>query len=346
MAITPAGFFGESVGKSPDVWVPLRLVPRLLPHEPSLLTDASTRWLQLIGRRHPDMPLERTRAGLQLEYDQWSSEFAPTGKGANRNTQEQLRLEPATKGLSALRTRFAQPLLVLLGVTGLVLLTGCLNIASLLLARTAARQPEFAIRLSLGAARTHLLRQMIAEGVLLATIALVASLVFAHWASRLLLAYVSTNGTPLPVALPLDARVLGFASATAVLSILIFGIGPAVCATNTDLALALKGNGAAPRLSRRIGSGQLLVVLEVGACLVLLVAAGPVCSDASAAEGISDECTVGSRGGRALHAAKRRHARLLSGRAGSGARTSRRPDGLHVDADLRRWHHVDLLRGS
>ncbi len=274
VAIAPVGFFGESVGKSPDVWVPLGLVPRLLPDESSLLTDASTRWLQLIGRRHPDMPLEQTRAGLQRAYDQWSSEFAPTGKGEGQNTQEQLGLEPGSKGLSALRTRFAQPLLVLLGVTGLVLLTGCLNIASLLLARAVARQQEFALRVSLGAARTHLLRQMIAEGVLLAATALVASIFFAHWASRLLLAYVSTNATPLPVALPLDARVLGFASVIAVLSILVFGIGPAFRATDTDLAFVLKGNGAAPRRGRRVGSGQLLVILEVGACLVLLVAAG------------------------------------------------------------------------
>jgi putative ABC transport system permease protein len=274
MAITPAGFFGETVGKSPDVWVPLGLVPRLLPDESSLLTDASTRWLQLIGRRHPDMPLERARAGLQLAYDQWSSEFAPTGKGADQNTQEQLGLESGSKGLSALRTRFAQPLLVLLGVTGLVLLTGCLNIANLLLARAVARQREFALRLSLGAPRTHLLRQMIAEGVLLATVALVVSLFLARWASQLLLAYVSTTATPLPVALPLDPTVLGFASAVSVLSILVFGIGPAFRATRTDLALVLKGNGAAPRVGRRIGSGQLMVVLEVGACMVLLVAAG------------------------------------------------------------------------
>ena len=274
MAVTPAGFFGESVGKAPDVWVPFGLVPRLLPDESSLLTDASTRWLQLIGRRHPEMSLERTRAGLQVAYDQWSGESASAGKGADQNTREQLGLEPGSRGLSALRTRFGQPLLVLLGVTGLVLLTGCLNIANLLLARAVARQREFALRLSLGAARTHLLRQMIAEGVLLATVALVASLFLAQWASRLLLNYVSTTAGPLPVALPLDAKVLGFASAIAVLSILIVGIGPAFRATNTDLALVLKGNEVAPRLGRRIRSGQLLVVLEVGACMVLLVAAG------------------------------------------------------------------------
>jgi len=191
-----------------------------------------------------------------------------------------IALVNAQTGLTGLRSRFADPLYVLMCAVAIILLIACSNVAGLMLARSAARQNEMALRLALGAGRTRIVRQLLTESVMLAATGGILGIVFASWGAQAILSFVSSNQPrPLTFAMGLDLRVLGFTAAVSLFTGVLFGLAPAFRSTRVDVTPALKeGFSAATRLGRggakRFSIGNALVVAQVALAIVVLVGAG------------------------------------------------------------------------
>jgi len=186
-----------------------------------------------------------------------------------------LELEPGGRGLPSLRRSFSQSLTVLMGTVGLVLLIACANLANLLLARAAVREREIAVRLSLGATRARLVRQLLTECVLMSGFGAVLGVGVAYWCSAVLPKWASSGATPISLNLAPDARVLFFSTAVALLTGFLFGLAPAVQGTRVEPARALKASARGFAGSGRGWSlKQTLVASQVALSLVLLVGAG------------------------------------------------------------------------
>ena len=183
-----------------------------------------------------------------------------------------LLVKPVNQGLDGLRRQFSSSLFLLMMMVGAILLIACGNVAALLLTRASARQREIAVRLSLGARRTRLIRQLLTESVLFACCGGILGLIIAKWTGRALLALLS-GGRRINLELHLEARVLLFTAIVCIVSGILFGLAPALRATRTNLLAALKqpSSGAS---GGKITTGKILVGGQVALCLLLLVSAG------------------------------------------------------------------------
>ena len=276
IGVTPPEFFGVSVGQSPDVWIPLAMEKEISPGWNGLEKNLFQS-LYVVARRKPGVSMEQAGANTNLLFKQILHEYV----GEHANQQElndiehaQIALIAAATGLSQLRREFSSPLKMLMGVVGLVLLVACANVANLLLARATARRREIAVRMSIGAARWRLIRQLLAESVLLGIAGVILGTWFAWWAMHFLLTMVSTGGDLVPLKVSLDPTVLGFTTLVGILTVLIFGTVPSFYATRLELTPSLKeGRGTTSgRSSNALARG--LVIGQVAASLVLLVGAG------------------------------------------------------------------------
>src|SRR5262249_37776314 len=162
---------------------------------------------------------------------------------AQRYRTYRIGAEPGAAGVSELRTTYATPLYLLLGIAGLVLLIACANLANLLLARGSARQPEIAVRLARGAAPARVVRQLMVESLLLAVAGAALGLLLAHLLSGVLVGLLRATDEELLVDLRYDWRVLGFTIALAGVTCVLFGLAPALRAARTDVGLVLKAAG-------------------------------------------------------------------------------------------------------
>jgi predicted permease len=266
VGVAPAGFQGSSTGLALDLWVPLMMQAVIVPGG-DRLAHAGNRWLAAIGRLAPGAAVEQARAEFEAVIRRLEPVFSFT---RDTHAGVYLMAESPRGGMAVLR-----PVLTALGgVVGFVLLIACANVAGLLLARAAARRREIAIRLSLGASRRRILRQLLTEGVLLALVASAAALVITRWTSQLLLRLAPP--TDLPVGLPIlvDARVIAFTLVAGLVAGVLFAVAPALQSAATDHLAALKSeSGGAAGSRRRTRLRSALVVVQVALSVILLVSA-------------------------------------------------------------------------
>jgi predicted permease len=276
IGVSPRDFFGDVVGASMDIWIPLIMQPQVNPGS-FFLDKTGTSWLLLMGRLKPGMSVAQARASLNvlapnLLMETEGSAISPQRLRAIREMKVQV--EPGGRGFSALRKRFSRPLLVLMGLVGLVLLIACSNVTNLLLARAANRRKEIGMRLTLGAGRSRLIRQLLTESILLGVLGGAAGLLLAWWGARILLQLASADpAAPLPLDVRPDLNILLFTGGAALFTGILLGLVPALRTTNQSLAPALKQRSQA-RGGARWNLGHTLVIAQVALSLLLLVAAG------------------------------------------------------------------------
>ena len=284
IGVTPPQFYGETVGFSPDVWVPLSMQSEIYPGRDYLSLEPKPfhkiEWLQAIGRLKPGVSVARAKVSINLEFQQMlQSQTGPMSAEERRTFLNQhLAVVEGGRGASTLRGDFSKALQILMALVGLILLIACANVANLLLARSAARQKELAVRVAMGAGASRLFRQVLTESILLATIGAAFGLLLAHWADAALLRLVSGGPNPIPLDVGLDSRVLAFTLGVTVLTGILFGLAPALRAARVDLSSVLKGTSRSIASSGsragRVPVGKILVVAQVALSLLLLVVAG------------------------------------------------------------------------
>jgi len=276
VGVTPAEFFGTTVGQSPDLWIPLSMEKQISPGWNGL-DNKFFQSLYIVARLKPAVRMEQAGANVNLLFKQVLHEYAgpaPSQQRLDDIQRARIDLTSVARGLSRLRRQFSDPLEILMTVVGLVLLIACANIANLLLARATARHREIAVRQALGARRSRLIRQLLTESLLLALVGGVLGVAFASWADHLLLAMVSRGPEPLPLDVSIDARLLAFTFGVSLVTALLFGTVPALRATRLTLTNSLKeGRGPVGAAARSL-LAKALVVSQVAFSLVLLVGAG------------------------------------------------------------------------
>jgi putative ABC transport system permease protein len=275
IGIAPASFTGLEVGRGFDVAVPI--CSQALWIGGTMLDSGTTWWLNVMGRLKPGGTLAQATARLKLLSPSLFQSTLPANY-PRINMQDYLNFKltavPAASGVSLLRRDYTDPLLLLLITAALVLLIACANLANLMLARAAAREHEIAVRLAIGAPRSRLIRQLMAESLLLAGCGAASGLYLSGVLSRFLIAMLATQGDPVSLDLTLDRAVLAFTVALATLTCLLFGLTPAWRATRNAAADANRTKGRGVTGNReRFGVRQILVVSQVALSLVLVVGA-------------------------------------------------------------------------
>jgi predicted permease len=284
VGVAPRGFEGTTLGARPQVYVPLTMATLQFP---SQVEDARKRfenrrnyWIYVFGRLKPGVSLDQARAQLSTEYHAIVNDVeAPLQTGMSEQTMARFRakpivLVPGNRGQSSMHHEAQAPLTLLLGVTAFVLLIACANIANLLLARSAARAGEMAVRLSIGAGRWQLVRQLLTESCLLAVIGGAAGLVVARWTldviASMLPPEVANSLQP-----HLDGTAVAFAAMLTLGTGLIFGLFPALHSTRPDLVSTLKGQAGQPSGARAAARFRTsLATAQIALSMALLVSAG------------------------------------------------------------------------
>jgi predicted permease len=276
VGVTPPSFFGVEVGRSYDVAVPLCAEP-IIRGQDSGYDKRAVWWLAAIGRLKAGWSMEKASAQLASISGGVFQETLPpkyNGEDSKNYLGFLLRAFPAGTGVSDLRRRYESPLTLLLAITGLVLLIACANLANLMLARATAREREIAIRLAIGASRGRVVRQLMAESLLLATVGALLGVGVAQGLSRSLVSFLSTGPNRVFLDLEPDFRVLAFTAALAVLTCLLFGLAPALRATRAAPGTVMKTSGRGLTDTRsRLSLRRSLVVVQVALSLVLVFGA-------------------------------------------------------------------------
>jgi predicted permease len=278
VGVVAPGFESERPGTVIDVFVPITMNREISPDWDGF-ADRKDHWVTLLGRLEPQATREGAEAALGVAYRaQLEADIAAFG----RRDAEFLRgyrskrivLRPGRYGRGEFREEVRTPLLVLMGMTLLVLLMVCANLASLQMARGARRTRELAVRLAVGASRARLIRALMVEASVLAGCGAGLGLLAAHWTTRSLVALLS-DLLPAPLTAELDGRLLAFSVALTALTVILAGLLPAFHASQVDLVTSLKGQPGEGGPSRSAGPvRRALVTAQIAVCVLLLVGAG------------------------------------------------------------------------
>jgi predicted permease len=283
VGVTPPGFTGTlQVDQRPAVTVPLVAEPLLLAERTGMARNGKPGiwWLNLMGRLKPGATLEQARQSLQGAFEAIALEVMPPP----RRESDPAQLDPkdyprllalsGSRGLMETRKMYSATIYGMFGVVALVLLIACANVANLLLSRAALRGPEIGVRLAVGAGRWRLIRQLLTESVLLASLGGAVGVLFAFWGKSALVAMADryTGFLPADVDPSINWRVLAFTAAVSLLTGVLFGLVPAWRATRLDLTTALKQGRRTTGAVSRLSKG--LIVVQVALSLLLLVGAG------------------------------------------------------------------------
>jgi predicted permease len=281
VGVTPPEFFGVDPAVVPDVYLPLHANELLgaanqFGFRSGLYLDPNYYWIQILARLRPGVSPAQAQASLAPVFQQWVA-------GTAANDQERANLpalvvNPGAGGLDTLRRKYSKPLFVLMTLVVLILALACANVANLLLARATARRREMALRLSVGAGRFRLVRQLLTESILLASAGGVLGIVFAIWGMRFLTLLLANGRTNFTLHADLNWRVLSAAAALSVLTGVLFGLAPAIQATRVDVISAMRqartGQSGWRHSGWRISPSHALVVCQIAISLLMLVAAG------------------------------------------------------------------------
>ena len=284
VGVSAAGFVGLDPAQSPQIRVPILMKPALAPEWPWLqMDDRRARWVQVFARLKPGYTAESAAApvqGLFRQIREHEMTLPAAAKWSAYDREQFLKgtliVEKAATGYSTLRNNFSTALIVLMGMVGVVLLIACANVANLLIARALARQKEISVRLSLGASRGQLIRQLLVESTVLSLAGGAAGILLAFGMTRGLLAFVPAEGNPLLIRPVPDARILLFTLGVTILTGLVFGLVPAWRATRPDLWTTMKDTIGSIAGSR--GSSlflrKSLIAAQVALSFLLLFGAG------------------------------------------------------------------------
>ena len=276
IGVTPPEFFGADPGASPAVYVPMHanLVLDERHYNPAAYLDAGFDWVVPMARLRPGVSASQAQAVAGGQFAEWARTSRPMGKP---NNPPSLLVREGAGGLDGLRRTYSKPLYVLLALVGLILSIACANIANLLLARAAARRREIALRLSLGAGRFRIVRQLLTESVLLASLGGILGVAFASWGIGFLTLLLANGGDTFSFEAQLNWNVLAFMAGLSLLTGILFGLAPALQATRADVVPALKesrtGNTGGGAFGG-FGLSRALMVAQIAFTLLILVAAG------------------------------------------------------------------------
>ena len=280
VGVSAPGFFGVDPQTSPAFFLPVHAVPLLATNpaaeERARFLDEHFYWIEMMGRLRPGVTIEQAQAVMRARFRSFAAGTAATPKDAE--VLPELSLQEGASGLDTLRREYSKPLYVLMTMVGLILAIACANLANLLLARAAARRREIAVRLSLGAGRGRIVRQMLTESVLLSVAGGALGLGVGLAGIRFITWLLANGREEFTLHAALNWPVLGFTFALAVVAGVLFGLAPALQATKVDFTPALKesplqgSNVAGRRFRPRLGHA--LIVLQIAVSLLLVIGAG------------------------------------------------------------------------
>ena len=278
VGVVQPGFDGIQLGSIPDVYLPLTMKPAITPGWNGL-NDHNDYWVKLIARLKPGISSDQAAFSLAPAYhallvDELAFNSGLSEKDKAAFVAKKIVLRDGARGRPILENDTRPQLLALMGMVGLVLFITCANVAGLLTARGAARQKEISVRLSLGASRWRLIRQLVIESCLLSAIGAVLGLLIASWMSSALVHFASVNQIADGLSGSLDTSVLVFTAALALLSGILFGVVPALNATRVQLAYTLKEQGGAVLTAHSHARlRKALVISQVALTLLLVTSA-------------------------------------------------------------------------